>query len=398
MSTRIFNHDLTRPLPDAAYLEGHDRLWLIAWRDAIPVGEVILRPAAGGDAVSGAELARALEPLRSAGADPPAIPAAALPSVSVVICTRDRADRLPTALEALESQSIRDFELVIVDNAPRNARTRRVVEERAPRAHYVIEPVPGLPRARNAGIRAASGDVVAFTDDDCRPAPRWVETIARSFAAEPGPGCVTGPILPLELETPAQEAMEARGGFNRGFRRMLYTPESADGPAFPVQAWRFGAGGSMALSRACLEVLGGFDEALWRSEDLDIFYRTLRAGSSLAFEPGAAVRHRHLPTWSQLARRLFHWGWGYLTYLDKIARTDAPEYAARARSERRNWLDYQLRQRLRPALRGAADLPFPLVALEVAGGMAGLRGYPLAQAAAARRAARTLTGLPRRAP
>jgi hypothetical protein len=225
--------------------------------------------------------------------------------------------------------------------------------------------------------------VLAFTDDDCRPVPGWVESIARDFATDPDLGCVTGPILPLELETEAQEAMEARGGFNRGFQRRRFTLDAEDGPVYPVQAWRFGAGGSMAFSRHCLRTVGGFDEALWRSEDIDLFYRALRAGYALAFEPGAAVRHRHLRGWSQLRRRMFHWGWGYLVFLDKIARTDSPEYARRARMERRNWWAYQLHDRLLPALHGAADLPLSLVANELAGGAVGYRGYPLARARAA---------------
>ena len=386
MATRIFDLDLAEPLPETISLGGRDRLWLIAWRDSTPVSSVLLSPRPGTSALPADALADAIESFLAEPSATHPVALRALPRVTVVICTRDRPDRLPIALDALRVQSVRDFELIVVDNAPKDDRTRRVVMEHVPHARYLVEPVPGLPRARNTGLRAASGDIVAFTDDDCRPTCRWVESFARSFAAEPRLGCVTGPILPLELETPAQEAMEARGGFNRGFRRLLFTSESGEGPVHPVQAWRFGAGGSMALSRDCLERLGGFDEALWRSEDLDIFYRTLRAGYFLAFEPGATVHHRHLPRWDQLARRLFHWGWGYQTYLDKIVRSDEEKYAERARLEQRNWISYQLRKRAIPALRGAADLPVHLVALELAGGIAGLGGYARAQAIAAKRA------------
>ena len=377
MPTRIVDLDLAREIPEAIDLAGYPRAWVVYWRRGRPVGARLLHPPDGARHLDRAALRRAAADAQG-DAPEPEPPAEALPAVSVVVCTRDRPDHLPVALAALRAQT-HPAELVVVDNAPSDGRTREVVERLAPRAVYVREPVPGLPRARNAGIRAASGEVIAFTDDDCRPVSGWVATLARDFAAEPRLGCVTGPILPLELETDAQEAMEARGGFNRGFRRVIYTPESQDGPVYPVQAWRFGAGGSMALSRRCLEALGGFDEALWRSEDMDIFYRTLRAGWALAFDPGAAVRHRHLPRWSQLRRRMFHWGWGYLSFLDKIARSDAPDYAARARLERRNWWRYQLRERLLPALRGRADLPLSLVVLELAGGLVGQRGYPLAR-------------------
>lgn len=386
MATRIVDLDLDSPLPDTLPLEGHAHIQIVAWKDGVPAGSLLLeRDPDSGDVVP---INAALAALAEAAPGRPPASDRPLPSISVVICTRDRPDRLPIALDALRQQTHRDFELIIVDNAPRDSRTHRVVKAHWPDAVYVVEPVPGLPRARNTGNRVARGRVVAFIDDDCRPIPLWVESIARRFAADSALGCVTGPILPLELQSPAQEAMERRGGFNRGFQRRRYTLETPDGPVYPVQAWKFGAGGSLALTRDCLRDLGGFDVALWRSEDLDIVYRTLRAGYALSFEPAAAVRHRHLPTWSALRRRLFHWGWGYLTYLDKIVRTDSLEYSRRAREERRNWLVYQVRRRLGAAAVGGGEVGVPLVLAELAGGVAGYRGYPLARRLAAREVAR----------
>lgn len=390
MPTRILDLDLAAPLPDSVALDGHDRVWLIGWRAGVPVGTALLVPEPGADLITGHQIRSAIVSWPDTVANPATSPIGQVPTLSVVVCTRNRPDRLPIALEAIEAQTLPEIELIVVDNAPRDDRTRRVTLDRASGARYLVEPVPGLPRARNAGLRVASGDVVAFTDDDCRPVPGWAEAIVRRFAETPEIGCVTGPILPLELETPAQEAMERRGGFNRGFSPVIYTPDSADGPVYPVQAWKFGAGGNMALSRECLIGLGGFDEALWRSEDLDIFYRTLRAGYALAFEPAAVVLHRHLPDWSQLGRRLFHWGWGYNAFLDKIARSDTPDYSSRAREERRNWLHYQFNSRALPALRRKADLPLFLVLMEIAGGVIGRKAYPLARVMAERRVARTL--------
>lgn len=308
-------------------------------------------------------------------------------SLSVIICTRDRPHLLPHSLRALREQTDRRFELVVVDNAPRDDRTRGVVRAEWPEAVYVREPVPGLPGARNRGVQAASGDLLAFTDDDCRPAPGWIAALRAAFAAVPGAGCVTGPIRPLDLRTEAQRAMESRGGFNRGDRRVVYLPDEERGPVYPVQAWMFGAGGNMTFRRECVARIGGFDPALWRSEDMDVFYWTLRAGFAIIFEFAAEVWHDRLPEWRQLRQRMFHWGWGYLALLDKIARRDAPEYARRARAERRSWLRYQARRRLLPAFAGAADLPLSLVLMEALGGVVGFFGYPLAQRAS-RRAAR----------
>ncbi len=393
MAMRILDVDLAAPPPGDIELGRYQRLWALVWRGNVPVGATVVEPDPGTTRVSAQRLAAAVAELpRPPEPAPPARPGALLPRMSVIVCTRDRPDRLPIVLESLRAQSWSAFQLVIVDNAPSDMRTRAVVRARAPEAVYVVEPVPGLPRARNAGVAAAAGDVLAFTDDDCHVAPGWVETLARAFAADPALGCVTGPILPLELETPAQEAIEARGGFNRGWRRRRHTLADDGGPVWPVQAWQFGAGGSFALARACAVALGGFDEALWKSEDLDIFYRTLRAGWALAFEPGAAVRHRHLREWRELSGRLFDWGWGYLALLDKIARLDTPEYAARARRERAEWFRWQA-ARVRAGLRadrgeGDPDLPLPLVLRELAGGLVGARGYGRARALARRRVGR----------
>ncbi len=388
MPTQIVDMDLDGSPPGDIELEAHARVWLVAWRAGVPVGATILAPDLGTRRVGAERVAEALTTLaRAPDPIPRLLPGTFLPRVSVIVCTRDRPDQLPRALASLRAQSWPAFELVVVDNAPPDDRTRALVRARWPEAVYVVEPVPGLPRARNAGLAAATGEVLAFTDDDCDVARGWVETMARAFAADAALGCVTGPILPLELETPAQEAMEARGGFNRGGRRRRHPLGDVAGAVDPVQAWQFGAGGSFALRRACAAALGGFDEALWKSEDLDIFYRTLRAGWALSFEPGAAVRHRHLREWNELARRLFDWGWGYLAYLDKIARGDTPEYADRARRERAGWFRWQV-GRLRAVARGHAgdDVPLPLVLREVAGGIVGARGYARACAAARRRA------------
>lgn len=411
MSARIRELDLDAPLPAAVPLHGRDRLWLVGWRDGRPLGAVVIEPARGRRVIPGERIAREVARFRHAdalrataadGAAPSGLAEAAAaggarpgplrgrhgdgaPSVSVIICTRDRPDRLRVVFDGLRRQTRTGFELVVVDNSPSDDETRRVVLERWPEATYLVDPVVGVPHARNAGAHAARGEVLAFIDDDCRPVPGWVDAIAGAFTRDPGLGAVTGPILPLELETRAQEALERRGGFNRGFDRRRFTLDDVtDGP-HPVQAWQFGAGGNFAASRRCLEAVDGFDEALDRSEDIDFLYRVVRSGRPLVFEPAVAVHHRHPPRWRQLRRRMFNWGWGYLTFLDKVARADSPGFAARARREKRNWLGYQLRDRLVPALRGDGDSPLELVLAELTGGLVGYGAYGRARRRAARR-------------
>src|SRR5215471_7389353 len=118
-------------------------------------------------------------------------------SVSLVICTRNRARQLEACLASVSKiRCDREWEAVIVDNGSSD-HTRTVVGEFA-RSHvgarYVWEPEPGLSRARNAGVKASRGDIIAFTDDDCYPAPDLPDRIGEIFA-DPRIGFIGGRIL-----------------------------------------------------------------------------------------------------------------------------------------------------------------------------------------------------------
>src|SRR5690348_12347934 len=89
---------------------------------------------------------------------------AAMPSCSVVICTRDRPRYLERCLNALGALDYPCFEIVVVDNAPSDGRTRDLAQRR--QARYVVEPTPGLSRARNRGALESTGEIVAYLDDD----------------------------------------------------------------------------------------------------------------------------------------------------------------------------------------------------------------------------------------
>src|SRR5215218_1333526 len=104
------------------------------------------------------------------------------PFVSVVICTRDRAESLCRTLVSVLGVQYPSFEVVVVDNAPRTDATRQVLAGLADeRLRYVAEPRAGLSRARNCGVTAARGDIVAFTDDDVVVDPAWLDNLVRGF-------------------------------------------------------------------------------------------------------------------------------------------------------------------------------------------------------------------------
>jgi O-antigen biosynthesis protein len=374
MPTAMLDLDLDQPWPSSWPAAG--AVAVTVWRRGMPLGLVHLR--------HGGEARQALQTLQSQfGAapdeetNPPPMPTGKTAPLTVIVCTCRRPRLLAACLDGLLAQSHRADEILVIDNAPEDGASRLLLQNSYPTCRYVAEPRRGIRFARNRALREAKGEILAFIDDDCRPLPGWLAAIAGQFAARPMLGCCTGPVLPLELATPAQEWLEFRGGFARGFRRRLFAPHAEGlGPVYPLQVWMFGTGANMAFRRATLRQIGPFVERPLVPEDLEIFYRVLRGGYELLYEPAAVVRHRHPATNSSLRRHLFAWGFGYLAFLTQVACTDPP-YRRRALREMRAWLHYQLGQRLLGgrSARTGPSLPVHLILLEIAGGLAGVPGY-----------------------
>jgi GT2 family glycosyltransferase len=306
-----------------------------------------------------------------AGGPPP--PYDFQPYVSVVVCTCRRERRLRSLLAALQAQEYREFEIIVVDNAPEHSAAAEVAREA--KARYIIEPRRGVRYARNTGIRAAQAKVIAFIDDDCVPGPRWLAALMSGFR-QAGVGGCTGAILPLQLRTAAQWLLEMRGGFHRGFQRKTYTAHGPEAVALclPLHSWLCGSGANMAFRKSVLDEIGGFDEVLPTAEDIDIFFRVMRDGYELVYEPAAIVRHEHPEDYGELRRHVFDWGYGYISYLLRIVVTD-PAYRRIALADIANWFTYQLRRRWWPQVRGRDAYPASLTAREIWGGVVALAFY-----------------------
>jgi glycosyltransferase involved in cell wall biosynthesis len=117
------------------------------------------------------------------------------PSISVVVITRNRAEWLKDALHSLARQSRRPDEVVVVDNASQD-HTGDIVRIFGDKLNikYVYEAVRGIPRARNAGVRNATGDIIAFMDDDCVADRDWLKYIEVPFVKDPNVGVVGGEV------------------------------------------------------------------------------------------------------------------------------------------------------------------------------------------------------------
>jgi hypothetical protein len=180
---------------------------------------------------------------------------------SVIVCTRDRAVQLEACLAAVLRQEYPRFEVIVVDNAPATDAAARLVAQfnaggtaGVPLRH-VTEPHPGLSWARNTGLTAASGDIVAYLDDVEQPDRHWLAELARGFTLGQGVTGVRGLVLPAALDTPGRRRGLAAGP-GRGLTPGVFDQAS---PARPGPRPAFGAGASMAFDRATLLRADGFD-------------------------------------------------------------------------------------------------------------------------------------------
>jgi GT2 family glycosyltransferase len=209
-------------------------------------------------------------------------------TLSVVVCTHGRPadlERCLRALAALEDE----VEAIVVDSA--SSPPVAPVVARFPGVRSLYEPEPGLSRARNRGIAAATGELVAFVDDDATPAPDWAGRIVAAFERDERIGCVGGTCRP-RFEAPRPRWLSDRLLQFAGITRIGTEPREARSSA----EWPFGA--NVAFRAEALRAAGGFSEALGRvgasllSGEESALIETVRGqGWRIWLEPAAVVDH-----------------------------------------------------------------------------------------------------------
>ncbi len=247
--------------------------------------------------------------------------------ISVVIATRDRPEQLERCIRSIRRGSVLPTRIVVVDNAPSSTETEETVRRLAiefPELRYVREDRPGLATAHNCGLRLVESPLVAITDDDVVVGEHWLAVVQSTFASDPRVDCVTGLIVPLELDTSTQRAIEAVAGFNKGWAPAVFDAgDEHHGPLFPYAAGMFGSGANMSFRTGYLRSVGGFDEALGAGtlslggDDLAAFYDVIAGGGRLRYEPAAFVRHAHHRTPGAFERQAHGYGAGLSAHLTR---------------------------------------------------------------------------------
>lgn len=245
-------------------------------------------------------------------------------TVSVVVGTCDRPDALRQCLASLTAQqSPRSIEIIVVDNRPSSKLTPPIVAE-FPDVVLCCEPRAGVAYARNAGIAQSQGEIIVTVDDDVVVPPDWLEKLIAPFTRA-DVLAVTGNVLPIELDTPAQCLFEqyGNGGLGRGFARFEADRHwFMQSFPFAVPTWELGATANAAFRAAIFHdsAIGLMDEALGPGmpsgvgEDIYLFYKILKAGATLIYDPMACVWHQHRRDRAALDRQLYGYSKGIVSY------------------------------------------------------------------------------------
>lgn len=222
------------------------------------------------------------------------------PTFSVIVPTHNREEQLAECLRALAAQSYpRDrFEVVVADDGSRRA-PRDVIDAAAATLNItlIVRPAAGGPAAaRNAAVATASGEFLAFTDDDCAPAADWLLRFEGRLAQTPT-RLVGGRTVNALTSNVCSEASQMLidiiyAYFNTGHRPVFF------------------ASNNFAMAADAYRSIGGFAPSFRFAEDREFCDRWLHRGGEMTYEPDAVVHHRHSLSVRTLWRQHFNYGRG----------------------------------------------------------------------------------------
>jgi GT2 family glycosyltransferase len=232
-----------------------------------------------------------------------------LPTCSVVVATYRRPESLAQCLEALAHLDYprEHLEIIVVDDGGgipldpwidsvrERLRVQTIEIEHAGQAH-----------ARNVGASRAMGELLAFTDDDCRPEPSWLRLLAEQYLENPGDGLGGHTINALERDWYAEASQFV---LDIGYRKLNLDPNGA----------RFFTTNNLVVPRQAFHELGGLDTTFSTSEDREFCARWISSGRRLRYVQNAIIWHFHKHTFASFWRQHFAYGRGAFQYHAALA-------------------------------------------------------------------------------
>jgi len=227
---------------------------------------------------------------------------------SVVIPTYNRAHTLRQTLAAATAQDFGDYEVIVVDDGSTDD-TARMMATEFPGVRYIRQANRGPAAARNRGIQEATGEIIAFTDDDCVPPFDWLARLADGYVRYPHIAGVGG--YPEAPESLLSQNILAQ--YERSIGRDEYGAQQAE----VLGGFECPAGGTnnMAYRRSVLEQVGGFDETFpyAAGEDADLKWRVCQTGAQLLYVP-VKMTHLQSYTWDHFRRQQIMRGRGVVHF------------------------------------------------------------------------------------
>jgi glycosyltransferase involved in cell wall biosynthesis len=254
------------------------------------------------------------------------------PDVSIVICTRNRNGRIMSTLDSIFENTYHQFEVIIIDQSA-NESTWKAVQPFMvdPRIVYKRTKTCGLSKARNIGLAEAQGEIIAFTDDDCRVSHNWIDSILEEFANHPTVSSIFGRIIPGDL--PDSSNMDHDFNWSQAERLQQILPMAKKDELFS-QLYKenpnnlgFGHGANMSFKRSTFSKYGKFDEflgagaALGAWEDRDIGHRILLGGGQILYSPNVVIYHDHWREWPEVKTTFTNYAIGTGTAVNKYIRS-----------------------------------------------------------------------------
>lgn len=211
-----------------------------------------------------------------------------MPEISVLLCTRNRGDKIKNAVDSILENSYENFELILVDQSS-DDKTKATIETYIdPRIRYIRSQTVGLSRSRNIAIRESLSEIVAFTDDDCIVDREWLGSIMREYESDSSVMGVYGRVLPYGTGEPSMVCHCIIDSMER---------KTVDSPIIPYTV--LGHGNNMSFKKDVFRKTGLYIESLgagtWMraGEDTDLTYLALKKRMKFLYSPEPLLYHNN---------------------------------------------------------------------------------------------------------